>query len=83
MNEDSCTPRLSHWRESALTVAALQGGQPLDLGGMDCVRPKNDIDINTTFAGGRRARPGRRQAELVLSLAAWRGFCGVYVRGPG
>ncbi|KAL4430583.1 hypothetical protein ABPG77_005823 [Micractinium sp. CCAP 211/92] len=51
VNEDSCTPRLSHWRESALTVAALQGGQPLDLGGMDCVRPKNDIDINTTFAG--------------------------------
>lgn len=51
VNEEACTPRLAHWKDSALTVAALEGGQPLDLKGMECVTPQHDVDINTTFAG--------------------------------
>ncbi|EFN55566.1 hypothetical protein CHLNCDRAFT_134048 [Chlorella variabilis] len=50
-NEDSCTPRLAHWKESALTVAALEAGQPIDVKAMGCAKPEQDIGINTTFAG--------------------------------
>ncbi len=52
VNEATCTPRLQHWKNAALTYAALEGGQPLDLSGMECALPKPDIDINTTTAGG-------------------------------
>ena len=55
VNEATCTPRLAHWKESAATVAALAGGQPIDLKGMECSRPAADIDINTTMAGKRQA----------------------------
>ncbi|KAI7843139.1 hypothetical protein COHA_003310 [Chlorella ohadii] len=51
VNEATCTPRLQHWKNAALTYAALEGGQPLDLSGMECALPKPDIDINTTTAG--------------------------------
>ena len=57
VNEAACTPRLAHWKESAATVAALAGGQPIDLQGMQCSRPAADIDINTTMAGKRQAAP--------------------------
>jgi hypothetical protein len=49
--EEGCTPRLAHWRESALTYAALAGGAPIDLQGMECTKPEKDVQVNTTFAG--------------------------------
>ncbi|KAI3425963.1 hypothetical protein D9Q98_007933 [Chlorella vulgaris] len=50
-NEEDCTPRLAHWKQSAVTYAALAGGAPIDLEGMSCSKPAKDIQINTTFAG--------------------------------
>lgn len=50
-NEDGCTPRLAHWRNSAKTYEAMKDGQPIDVKGMDCIKPEKDVEANTTFAG--------------------------------
>ena len=49
--EPACTPRLAHWRDAALTHAALAGGQPIDTAAMGCARPAKDVQANTTYAG--------------------------------
>ena len=46
-----CTPRLAHWRDAALTHAALAGGQAIDTAAMGCTRPAKDVEANTTYAG--------------------------------
>ena len=70
VNEGSCSPRLQHWKNAALTHQALEGGQPLDLTGMECVQPKHDIDINTTTAGASRL------ASVTTPVCHMCGACG-------
>ncbi|GAB4822987.1 hypothetical protein N2152v2_010033 [Parachlorella kessleri] len=74
VNEDSCTPRLLHWRESAKTFAAIKSLGRLSLDGMHC-QPASDalLPVQTQQQQPAQVPALQQQQQRTVTGAAGQG----------